>query len=293
MPTNQRPNLRTNRVLRTTALGTALLVLTACAVPRHARAQTANGAPAAGSNPSGSFPSGSRQESPVETFERLRRQSGASSSDWPPPAFRPETPQEIARKLQTGEYHIDRNEKPAWYWIARIAILVVTVSMFIVTLVMKLVGKGSPQSGPASAQDAVRKADALAETARAKYKNLARLIDRKNFVERRAALVSEGAAVEKLFRQSAEQYRSASEKFAQPAELNTPATAETRLWAQACVQRAASQTALADVAALLGDPQVTSPEEFARRAQPLSAAANAAAEMSRQLMKQDGGGASG
>jgi hypothetical protein len=272
----------------------ATLVLLADMVgPQTARAQTAGGTPAAGSNPGTTNSSGFRQESPAETIIRLRGQSGTSSSDWPPPSIRPETPIEIARKLQTGEYTIDRNESPLWYQIAKIALLVITFSMFIVSLVVKLVGKSSQHSGPAPAQDDVRKADALADTARAKYKNLVRLADRKNFVEQRQTLATEGAAVENLFRQAAALYRAAAEKFDQAADpKDPPASGQACLPAQACSERARSQSALAEIAALLRDSAVTSPEQFSRRAEPLLATANSAAENSRRLMEQAAGGES-
>jgi hypothetical protein len=306
MSTNRRRSLRTHRVLRATALFVAIGLLAGIG-PLSAAAQTSGGTPgavgataaggqpgagshASGSGPSNSGPAASSPSSTVhqmspEMVERMQREMFDKRLD---SRLKPESPESISRKLQSGEYTIDRNEKPAWYWIVKLGLLIFTVSMLIVSLLVRLTTK-KPQPGEIAA-DEVRRADALAETARGKYRNLVRGANRKNFVERRSALAAEGAAVEKLLRQSADQYRAASEKFAQPAELNTPATARTRLLAEACVQRAASQTALADVAALLGDSKVTSPEEFTRRAEPLSAAANAAAEMSRQLMKQAGGG---
>jgi len=280
-PMNERLNRHSARRIRVSAGLAALVLLAAGVGPQPAHAQTAGDVPA----------DGSRQESPAETIIRLRGPSGTSSSDWPPPSFRPETPQDIARKLQTGEYHIDRDEKPAWYMIGKIAILVGAVSMFIVSLIAKLVGKSSQQAGPVPAQVDLHKADALAETARAKFRNLVRLADRTNFVEQRQTLATEGAAVETLLRQAAELYRAAAEKFDQAGDPKNPRTSgAARLPTQACAEMARSQSALAEIASLLRDPAVTSPEQFTRRAEPLSAGANAAAANSRRLMKQAGGG---
>jgi hypothetical protein len=263
------------------ALSTALFL---AAIATGARQAVAEGGAFAGE-----MPSGSRMESPAEAIDRMRRQQfGYSGTAWPNDSrFQPETAESIRRKLQSGEYTIDRNEKPWWYWAGKLSIAAVAIVMFIVTLVQRLTAKKPTQAE--AAQTEARLADVLAESAAAKYKDLVGKLTRQNFLEQRPALAAEGAAAEQGFRQAALHYRAASDKLGPNGEGQNPVAHERAgVTAKAYLQRAAAQTAMADVVALVGDSSVTSAEEFARKAAPLMAAAKTAGENYSRMMKGNG-----
>jgi len=142
--------------------------------------------------------------------------------------------------------------------------------------------------------DALRQAAGLEEAAAARYEALVEKLTRHNFVEHRPALAAEASATEALFRRAAARYRAASDRFAgaaddeppnrEPSERGSPRRGAGRLLVEAYAERAVSHAAMADVIALVGDPTVTSAEQFARRAAPLIATAKSAAERYTRLI---------
>jgi hypothetical protein len=116
----------------------ALSLVAIGALPQPAVAQTAFEAPTEAQ--AGSLPPLS-----AKTIELLRRQVQEGPSSWPPEGFRPENGESIQRKLQSGEYTIDRHEKPWFYYAFKITFGLYAFGMCIKLLRERSAAKKSQQ----------------------------------------------------------------------------------------------------------------------------------------------------